>query len=199
MDGVDLVVHCAAALPLYTPRGHLHRPTSTARASCWRRALAHGVERVRPHLLDRGLRHSRSPSRSRGRPAAGRRPVRRGQDRGRAGVPGVPREGHVRADPAAQVVRRAGAARRVRAALRLGVRRPQLPDARQRRQPLPAARRRGPVRGDLPLRRPPTAELVNDTFNIGAQSSRTMREDFQAVLDHAGHGKPHRRRCPRSR
>jgi len=32
-------------------------------------------------------------------------------------------------------------------------------------------------------------ERVNDTFNVGAQEFGTMREDFQAVLDHAGHGK----------
>jgi nucleoside-diphosphate-sugar epimerase len=30
--------------------------------------------------------------------------------------------------------------------------------------------------------------LVNDTFNVGAKSFGTLREDFQAVLDHAGHG-----------
>jgi nucleoside-diphosphate-sugar epimerase len=30
---------------------------------------------------------------------------------------------------------------------------------------------------------------VNDTFNIGAKEFGTMREDYQAVLDHAGHGK----------
>ena len=33
------------------------------------------------------------------------------------------------------------------------------------------------------------AEKVNDTFNVGAKEFRTMREDFQAVLDHAGFGK----------
>jgi nucleoside-diphosphate-sugar epimerase len=32
-------------------------------------------------------------------------------------------------------------------------------------------------------------ELVNDTFNVGAREFGTIREDFQAVLDHAGHGK----------
>ena len=32
-------------------------------------------------------------------------------------------------------------------------------------------------------------EIVNDTFNIGAKDFATMREDFQAVLDHAGFGK----------
>lgn len=31
--------------------------------------------------------------------------------------------------------------------------------------------------------------LVDDTFNVGAKVFGTMREDFQAVLDHAGHGK----------
>jgi len=30
---------------------------------------------------------------------------------------------------------------------------------------------------------------VNDTFNIGAAEYRTMREDYQAVLDKAGYGK----------
>jgi nucleoside-diphosphate-sugar epimerase len=31
--------------------------------------------------------------------------------------------------------------------------------------------------------------IVNDTFNIGAKDFTTMREDYQAVLDHAGFGK----------
>lgn len=33
------------------------------------------------------------------------------------------------------------------------------------------------------------AEAANDTFNIGAAEFATIREDFQAVLDYAGHGK----------
>ncbi len=32
-------------------------------------------------------------------------------------------------------------------------------------------------------------KIVNDTFNIGAKEFTTMREDYQAVLDYAGHGK----------
>jgi nucleoside-diphosphate-sugar epimerase len=32
-------------------------------------------------------------------------------------------------------------------------------------------------------------ERVNDTFNVGAKDFSTMRQDFQAVLDHAGYGK----------
>lgn len=33
------------------------------------------------------------------------------------------------------------------------------------------------------------ANEVNDTFNIGSNEFTTMREDYQAVLDYAGHGK----------
>lgn len=33
------------------------------------------------------------------------------------------------------------------------------------------------------------ADVANDTFNIGAAEFRSMREDYQAVLDRAGHGK----------
>ncbi|MEZ5066840.1 MAG: NAD-dependent epimerase/dehydratase family protein [bacterium] len=33
------------------------------------------------------------------------------------------------------------------------------------------------------------ADRVNDVFNIGAKEFKTMREDYQAVLDRAGHGK----------
>ncbi len=32
-------------------------------------------------------------------------------------------------------------------------------------------------------------DIVNDTFNIGAKEFTTMKEDWQAVLDEAGHGK----------
>ena len=32
-------------------------------------------------------------------------------------------------------------------------------------------------------------EQVNDTFNIGAREFTTMKEDYQVVLDYAGHGK----------
>jgi len=34
-----------------------------------------------------------------------------------------------------------------------------------------------------------TRERVDRTFNVGASVYGTMREDFQAVLDHAGHGR----------
>jgi len=78
---------------------------------------------------------------------ARRRPLRPGQDRGRAAVRRAARAGTVRAGAAAQELRRARAPGRLRAALRLGLRRPQLSGAGPRRQRLPAARRGRPVRG----------------------------------------------------
>jgi nucleoside-diphosphate-sugar epimerase len=33
------------------------------------------------------------------------------------------------------------------------------------------------------------AELANDTFNVGARVFTTLKEDFQSVLNYAGHGK----------
>ena len=36
---------------------------------------------------------------------------------------------------------------------------------------------------------PSTPDRVNNTFNVGAKKFGTMRENFQAVLDRAGHGK----------
>jgi nucleoside-diphosphate-sugar epimerase len=39
------------------------------------------------------------------------------------------------------------------------------------------------------------AERANDTFNLGAATFTTLREDFQAVLDEAGHGR-HLRSLP---
>jgi len=40
---------------------------------------------------------------------------------------------------------------------------------------------------ELGLRREPA--IANDTFNVGARQFGTMRENFQAVLDRAGHGR----------
>ncbi|MEG8946985.1 NAD-dependent epimerase/dehydratase family protein [Rosettibacter firmus] len=34
-----------------------------------------------------------------------------------------------------------------------------------------------------------SSEIVNDTFNIGAKEFSTIKEDFQSVLDYAGYGK----------
>ena len=176
----------AAAVPAAT---RSTRSTSTARAPCsQRRGRAAG----RPRVVDRGVRRAgsspagrdRSRCTASGRTASRRSRPRRVCDEARAARPG-------RRDPAAEVVRRPRAARRVRDAVRVGARGPRLPDPRPRRQPLPAARRRGPVRrrSCSPARCRPTR--ANDTFNIGAAEFTTLREDFQAVLDDAGHGRTH--------
>ena len=44
-----------------------------------------------------------------------------------------------------------------------------------------------------------TPEDVNDVFNVGAKSFGSMREDFQAVLDHAGPWKEESARFPQGR
>ena len=138
----------AAALPA---AGHLHDRRRGARAIVLEAARRHGVERVvhisstavygipdhHPLLEDDRL--------------DGVGPYGQAKIQAEMVCLEYRAQGPDRADPAAEVVHRAGAARRLRAALRLGARRAQLPDARQRRQPLPVARRRGPVRRDLPL------------------------------------------------
>ncbi len=72
------------------------------------------------HLLDRGLRHPGSRPARRDRPDAWRRPLRRIEDRGRSAVQQLPRAGSLHERAAPQDLRRAGAPRRVRAALRVG-------------------------------------------------------------------------------
>ena len=74
-----------------------------------------------------------------------------------------------------EVLHRAGAPRCVRALLRLGLRGPQLPDDRQRQEPLPVSRRGRPLRRDLSLPDPRPDDSVNDTFNIGAKVFTTMK------------------------
>ena len=97
--------------------------------------------------------------------------------------------GQMRADPAAEVVRRARAARRVRADVRVGARGPRLPDPRAaaRTATSCSTSRTCARRSCSPGRC--RRERANDTFNIGAAEFTTLREDFQAVLDAAGHGR----------
>ena len=91
-----------------------------------------------PRLLDRRLRDPRPPPAARDGQAGGRRALRPGQDPGRDDLPGVPGKRADRADHPPQVVCRPGAPRRLRAPLRLGEHRPQLPHDRRGEQPLPA-------------------------------------------------------------
>ena len=88
-----------------------------------------------------------------GRPARRRRLVRRVEDRGGAGLPRLRHARPEGRDRPAEDVRRPGAARRVRDPVRLDPRGPPDPDPRLGREPLPAARRRGPRRRDRRRRR----------------------------------------------
>ena len=102
----------------------------------------------RLRLLHRRLRRAgQAPDRG-GRPARGRRSLRRVEDRGRRRRPRLhaPRAGL--RDPPAEDVHRARAARRLRDPLRLGPRGTPDLHARRRLQPVPAPRRRGSRRGD---------------------------------------------------
>src|SRR3569623_1333309 len=103
---------------------------------------------VRAHLVDRRLRRAGSSSARRDRSDERRRALWDREGRGRARVRARARSWTHGQRAAAEVVRRARAARRVRADVRVGARGTRFPDPRARRQPLPAARRRGPVRRD---------------------------------------------------
>ncbi|CAA9550420.1 MAG: UDP-glucose 4-epimerase, partial [uncultured Thermomicrobiales bacterium] len=171
----------AAALQ---PRGHLHhRRRGHPDRDADRPRAGHPPRR--PHLLDRRLRHPRPPPAARGRQARGGRPLRAGQDPGRDHRPGGARAGPRGADHPAEELRRAGAARRLRPPLRLGARRPQLPDDRQRREPLPVPRRRGPLPGDLPL---PDAARGDRQRHV-QRRRRRVQDDARGLP-----GRPRRRR-----
>ncbi|MEZ4580149.1 MAG: NAD-dependent epimerase/dehydratase family protein [Caldilineaceae bacterium] len=75
MDGVDIVVHTAAALPLYAAEDIY---TTDHRRQPQHPAIGPRAQRPArdPHLLHRGLWHSRPPSPLRGRPTSRRRPLR---------------------------------------------------------------------------------------------------------------------------
>src|SRR5215211_7956905 len=134
VEGADFVVHTAAALPLYSPED----------------IYTTDVEGTR-NVLDASLRHG----------------VERFVHVSSTAVYGIPDHhplyetdrlegvGPYRPDHPPQVVYRAGASRRVRAALRLGLHGTQLPHDRLGEQPLPAARRRRPLRRDNPDHDPP--------------------------------------------
>ena len=119
MEGVDIVVHTAAALPLYKTED-IYSTDIDGTRNVSQSALSQGVERV-IHVSSTAVygipdHHPLLED----DPTARRRPLWRGQGRCRGGLQRLSQEGAVRPDPAAEVVRRAGAAGRVRAVLRLG-------------------------------------------------------------------------------
>ena len=147
---------------------------SSARGWCSTTALRDGDRARRPHLLDGGLRHPRpSPAAARTTGWTASAPTGRPRSRRRWSRSSFARKGMV-----VPIIR----PKSFIGPERLGVFAllydwaldgRNFPIDRQRQEPLPVARRRGSLRGDLAL--PDAARAhVNDTFNIGAAEFGTM-------------------------
>ncbi|CAA9525763.1 MAG: UDP-glucose 4-epimerase, partial [uncultured Rubrobacteraceae bacterium] len=144
--------HGGGAAPLLG-RGHLHHGRR-GHAQRARRLPAPRREAGGACVLDGGLRHTGPPPALRDGQAGGGRAVRSGQDPGRDGLPGVPREGPDGPHHPPQVLCGPREARGLRPLLRLGPHGARLPHDRLGQQPLPAPGRRGPVRRHRPLPHP---------------------------------------------
>src|ERR671937_247854 len=125
--------------PFRQRRGHGSHARSRARGG--------GAARD-PDLDDRGLRRAEGASDRRGGAARRRRSLRGVEDRSRARCAGLRPPWARDRDPAAEDLPRPRAARRLRDPVRLDPGGAAHPDPRRRLEPLPAARRRGPRRGD---------------------------------------------------
>ena len=111
-------------------------------------------------------------------PSAGGGPVRRGQDSGGTGMSGVSRQGHVRPDPSPQELRRdRNASASSSCCIDWACDGRNFPVLGVGQQSLPAARRRGSVPGHLPVC-DADRDLVNDTFNVGAENFRHHARGF---------------------
>ena len=187
MQGVDIAVHCAAALPLYTP-DEIHSTDVDGTRVVLDSARQHSVERV-IHISSTavyGISHAM--------------PMR--EDDQRIGV-GAYGEAKVQAEDICLAQREQGMivpVIRPKSFIgpeRLGVFAllydwakdgrgfPMLGSGRNRYQLLDVA----DLCESISLCAELPAERANDTYNIGAKDFATMGEDYQAVLDYAGFGK----------
>ena len=187
MEGAALVVHCAAALPLYSKKDILSTDVDGTR-NVMASALDHGVERA-VHISSTAVY---------GIPD--HHPLLEDDELDGVGPYG---EAKIEAEKICLEFRRAGMCvpmlrpKTFVGPERLGVFAifyewardgrgfPLIGNGRNRYQLLDVADLVEAIciclRGDR--------RAVNDTFNIGAAEFGTMREDYQAVLDRAGHGK----------
>lgn len=186
MDGVDFVVHTAAALPLYTPRDIYTTDVEGSR-NVFEQALQHGVQRV-VHISSTAVY---------GIPD--HHPL---VETDRLDGVGAYGQAKIQAEMIALEYRAKGLTTTIIRPKsfvgpeRLGVfallydwaidghNFPVLGNGRNRYQLLDVEDLCVIIERCLTL---PAA--VNDTFNIGAASYSTVREEYQAVLDAAGHGK----------
>jgi nucleoside-diphosphate-sugar epimerase len=187
LEGCSLVVHCAAALPLYPPED-IHTTDVVGTGLVLESARDHGVSRV-VHISSTAVY---------GIPD--HHPLDEGDRLHGVGPYGIAK---VEAEAVAERYRAAGLivpVLRPKSFIgpeRLGVfallydwaldRRhfPMIGNGRNRYQLLDVEDLCEAIVLCLTL----PAEAANDTFNIGARDFLTMREDYQVVLDRAGHGK----------
>lgn len=185
--GADAVVHCAAALPLYSPED-IHTTDVVGTRMMLDAARRHGVQRF-VHISSTAVY---------GIPD--HHPLREDDRLHGVGPYGIAK---VQAEEVALEFRRAGMVvpiLRPKSFIgpeRLGVfallydwaldgrHFPMIGNGHNRYQLLDVEDLCDAIHRCLTL---PDA-VVNDTFNIGAKAFLTMREDYQIVLDHAGHGR----------
>jgi nucleoside-diphosphate-sugar epimerase len=187
MQGVRFVVHAAAALPLYTPED-IHTTDVDGTRTVLESAMQHGVERV-VHVSSTAVY---------GIPD--HHPVRETDPLESVGPYGAAK---VQAEEICVAMRQHGMIvpilrpKSFVGPERLGVFAmlydwaldgrgfPLLGNGRNRYQLLDVEDLCEAIHLCLTL----PADRVNDTFNIGAKDFLTIREDYQAVLDEAGHGR----------
>ena len=187
LEGADCVVHCAAALPLYTPEDIRSTDLDGTR-NVLQAALDHGIERV-VHISSTAVY---------GIPD--HHPLYEDDEMDGVGPYG---EAKVAAEAVCHEFRERGLCipiirpKSFIGPERLGVfaifyewandgkHFPMIGNGRNRYQLLDVEDLCDAVYLCVTL----PAETVNDVFNIGAKEFATMREDYQAVLDRAGHGK----------
>ena len=186
--GADVLVHAAAALPIQVvPRGDPLGQRRGHGRDVLGAALEAGVRRVVLDLVDRRLRRPRAPPDPRGRPARRRRAgtaSRRSRPSGSAGAFGRRGLDVVIVRPKTFVgPERLGVFEILFDWIREGRRIPILGDGDE---PLPAARGRGSRRRRRALAS--TRPVGGEALNVGAGAFGTVREDLEALIDHAGSG-----------
>jgi nucleoside-diphosphate-sugar epimerase len=187
MEGVQFVVHGAAALPLYTPED-IHTTDVDGTRVVFESAKAHNVERA-VHVSSTAVygvpeRHPIYED----DPMVGVGPYGKAKIEAEAVCLGFRRDGMV-----VPIVRpksfvgpeRLGVFAMLYDWALEGHNFPVLGNGHNRYQLLDVEDLCEAIRLCLEL----PAEKVNDTFNIGAKEFGTIRSDYQAVLDHAGKGK----------
>ena len=181
MEGANFVVHCAAALPLYSPEEIITTDVDGTR---------NVVESARQNGVKRFIHISSTAVYG----IPDHHPLY--EDDERVGV-GPYGEAKVEAEDVCFAYRDEGmivpvirpsplwdpSALVYSRSFMIGEGRPRFSHAWRRQQPLSASRRRGSCEAIHLCMTLPEPE-VNDTFNIGAKDFTTMSEDYQAVLDY---------------